>query len=151
MTASPSSSTLTLHRDVGWLMNRLSSVRADLLLDAVGELGQSPRSVAMLIALDELPPPVSQSDVAEALRLDPGFVAVVADRLSRDGLIERRPDPANRRRYVVELTERGRRTLTRTREITRPIDAAMRGSLSPEDGATLLALLRHVARDFGIV
>jgi DNA-binding MarR family transcriptional regulator len=53
----------------------------------------------------------STSDLATAERVRPQSMAQVVGELEADGLISRRPDPADGRRALLELTDRGRRTL----------------------------------------
>lgn len=49
---------------------------------------------------------MSAGDLAEASRLTTGAITAVIDRLERAGLARRVPDPADRRRVLVELTEK---------------------------------------------
>jgi DNA-binding MarR family transcriptional regulator len=48
-------------------------------------------------------PGVSQKEVADLLEVEPISVARLVDRLERSGLIERRPDPADRRIWRLHL------------------------------------------------
>jgi DNA-binding MarR family transcriptional regulator len=56
---------------------------------------------------------VTAGRLAEATGLTTGAITTVIDRLERSGFARRRPDPADRRRVLVELTpearDRGRR------------------------------------------
>src|ERR1700749_3793347 len=47
---------------------------------------------------------MSAGDLAEASRLTTGAITAVIDRLERAGLAQRVPDPADRRRVLVDLT-----------------------------------------------
>ena len=49
---------------------------------------------------------MSAGDLAEASRLSTGAITAVIDRLERAGLAHRVPDPADRRRVLVELTRK---------------------------------------------
>jgi DNA-binding MarR family transcriptional regulator len=49
-------------------------------------------------------PGLSQKEVADLLEVEPISVARLVDRLERNGLIERRPDPADRRIWRLHLT-----------------------------------------------
>jgi DNA-binding MarR family transcriptional regulator len=49
---------------------------------------------------------MSAGDLAEASRLTTGAITAVIDRLERAGLARRVPDPADRRRVLVEATEK---------------------------------------------
>ena len=49
--------------------------------------------------------PLAPTDLARLLGFTTGGVTTVLDRLERAGYIRRRPDPADRRRLVVQTTE----------------------------------------------
>ena len=57
----------------------------------------------------------SVSDLAQAERVRPQSMAQTVGDLEADGLVERRPDPGDRRRALVELTEAGRVALAADR------------------------------------
>jgi DNA-binding MarR family transcriptional regulator len=57
----------------------------------------------------------SVSDLAQSERVRPQSMAQTVGDLEADGLVQRRPDPADRRRALVELTEEGRITLAADR------------------------------------
>lgn len=49
--------------------------------------------------------PLAPTELARLLGFTTGGVTTVLDRLERAGYVRRRPDPADRRRQVVEITE----------------------------------------------
>jgi DNA-binding MarR family transcriptional regulator len=49
-------------------------------------------------------PGLSQKEIADLLEVEPISVGRLVDRLERNGLIERRPDPADRRIWRLNLT-----------------------------------------------
>lgn len=53
-------------------------------------------------------PGLSASQLAEMLHLDRGTISATLNRLEDRGLIERRPDPGDRRRITLGLTDAGR-------------------------------------------
>jgi DNA-binding MarR family transcriptional regulator len=53
----------------------------------------------------------STSDLAAAERVRPQSMAQTVSDLEAEGLIKRRPDPADARRALIELTDEGRETL----------------------------------------
>lgn len=59
--------------------------------------------------------PQSVSDLAHSERVRPQSMAQTVSELEQDGLVQRRPDPGDRRRALVEYTEDGRKTLTAER------------------------------------
>lgn len=151
MTVESQAQTLSVASEVGWLVNRLNSVRADLLREVMQPLGINARGSALLTAVAELPPPVSQQEISAALNLDQPSVASVADRLQDAGLISRRRDPRNRRRYAVELTDEGRQVLAQARVVGAAVEAEMRRGLDADEVMTLHALLTRLAVSHGIL
>lgn len=151
MASSSNGTTIPSNRgDIGWLINRLNSVRAEQLAEALGRFGLTPRSSAVLKAVNELPAPVSQQAIAWALYLDQASVAIVADKLDADGLIVRRRDQSNRRRYVVELTEEGQQLVEQIKEPSRSIEVDMSRGLDEKETVLLRELLQRVAAAHGI-
>jgi DNA-binding MarR family transcriptional regulator len=93
--------------------------------------------------------PRTVSDLAAAERMRPQSMAQAVGDLLADGLLERRPDPGDGRRVLLELSPTGREVLEaerRKREgwlaeaIDRELDAAERATLREA-----VALLRRLA------
>jgi DNA-binding MarR family transcriptional regulator len=95
--------------------------------------------------------PQTVSDLAAAERLRPQSMAQTVTELEGDGLVARRPDPGDRRRALVELTEEGRAVLTAERRRREGwLANAIAEDLSEEDQAVLdraVRLLRRLAED----
>src|SRR5919106_167162 len=53
----------------------------------------------------------SQQLFGQALMLDPNNCVILLNDLEQDGYVERRRDPADRRRHIVEMTPAGERAL----------------------------------------
>jgi DNA-binding MarR family transcriptional regulator len=78
------------------------------------EPGPPARHMTVLSRLDR-DGPASTSDLAAAERMRPQSMAQSVHDLEEDGLVSRRPDPADGRRAFVELTGAGRDLLLATR------------------------------------
>jgi DNA-binding MarR family transcriptional regulator len=91
----------------------------------------------------------STSDLAAAERMRPQSMAQIVTELESDGLLSRRPDPADGRRALLELTDRGRETLEAERRQREGwLIRAMAEGLSEEEQQTLaraVPLLRRLA------
>jgi DNA-binding MarR family transcriptional regulator len=91
----------------------------------------------------------SVSDLASAERMRPQSMAQTVRELERAGLVSRRPDPDDRRRWFVELTPEGREQLLATRALREGwLTDALERELDPSERALLadaLALLGRVA------
>jgi DNA-binding MarR family transcriptional regulator len=89
------------------------------------------------------------SALAAGERVRPQSMAQTLGELEAAGLIGRRADPADRRRVLIELTERGRERVLEERGRREGwLAAAITAELSPEEQRTLLAavpLLRRLS------
>src|SRR5512140_2316778 len=81
-------------------------------------------------------PGISAGEIAEILHLHPSTLTGVLRRLEDRGLLARRPDPADRRRALLQLTARGR-GLDRLRDGT--VEASVRRALKRLSPATVRA------------
>jgi DNA-binding MarR family transcriptional regulator len=93
--------------------------------------------------------PQSVSDLAASERMRQQSMAQTVSDLEADGLVERRPDPQDRRRALVSLTEQGIATLQAERRQREGwLARAITDDLSPEEQAVLrdaVELLRRLA------
>jgi DNA-binding MarR family transcriptional regulator len=75
-----------------------------------------PVSQAVVLSRLEREGPLSVSELATAERVRPQSMAQTVTDLESEGLVERRPDPDDRRRAPVQLTGAGLRALHASRE-----------------------------------
>jgi DNA-binding MarR family transcriptional regulator len=87
----------------------------------------------------------SQGELADALGIDYSNLAGVTQQLYERGLIERHRDPADRRRYVVQLTTDGRRLLADADNAILAGEEGMLSSLEDGERDQLWELLRRMA------
>jgi DNA-binding MarR family transcriptional regulator len=98
---------------MGFSVQRLHELLMELVraIEAIQLAGPGePVTLSQLLALHELDGdrPLSQRDLAERLRLEKSSVSRLAADLEQKGFLVRERDPANRRFYVLRLTDRGR-------------------------------------------
>ena len=99
----------------------------------------------MLALLDE-EPVETQAMIADALGYDRSHLVGVLDDLEARELIERRRDPADRRRHLVTLTPAGKEAVERLRTVSKQVDNEFFEPLSAQERKELFALLSRVAR-----
>lgn len=88
----------------------------------------------------------AQLDLSQSLLLDKGNLCGILNRLAEDGLVERRPDPVDRRYNRVYLTTRGREVLaTVIPEIDMVLEGAF-GAFGPEEQDGLRRALGRLDR-----
>ena len=121
---------------LGRLIRRLRAERRGLTLGQVTVLGRLDREG-----------PAGTSDLAAGERVRPQSMAATVAALAAAGLVERRPDPVDRRRILIALTAHGRETLAADR---RRRDAwlaeALRNDLTERERAILAEAATLLAR-----
>ncbi|MBT2413347.1 MarR family transcriptional regulator [Streptomyces sp. ISL-12] len=98
-----------------------------------------------LLSLEPLP----MRRLARKLRCEPSNVTGIVDRLEARGLVERRPDPGDRRVKVAAATEEGLRVSRSLRESLRFAREPLAGLAEGERLALRDALRRMVGEDEG--
>jgi DNA-binding MarR family transcriptional regulator len=101
--------------------------------------------VALLARLAERGP-ASQRELGRRLRKDPADMVRLLDGAEGSGLIQRAPDPADRRRRVVSITAEGESVLRAALEIARSVEEELLAPLSAAERRTLHALLERLSR-----
>ncbi|MFI1247962.1 MarR family winged helix-turn-helix transcriptional regulator [Streptomyces anulatus] len=97
-----------------------------------------------LLSLEPLP----MRKIALRLKCEPSNVTGIIDRLETRELVERRPDPSDRRIKLAAATEKGRRT---ARELRDALDFAREplAALSDAERTVLRDLLRRMLGEAG--
>ena len=122
---------LEVHRRLGYLVKHTFVLLEELNDRALAPFDLTGRELSLLMTLADLGSP-SQQEAAEALHIDRTTMVAYVDLLESKGLVARRPDPSDRRRNVVEVTDEGQRTLGLARQAS---DAAERELLAPLSAA----------------
>jgi len=88
------------------------------------------------------------ADIAAAFAIGVGTTSKIADRLEREGLLERRPNPANRRSSLLALTPEGETAVSRVEPAWRAaIREFLGGSLTDSGLAALAPALSALRSD----
>jgi DNA-binding MarR family transcriptional regulator len=128
---------------IGYNMKRaLTVVQADLA-QVLAEFGLRAVSYSALLVIVRTPG-ISQSDLADALRIEKSNLVQLIDELANRGLVTREPVPGDRRRHALIPAEAG---IALAEAATRAVQAhedRVFGELSMLERATLVQLLRRV-------
>ena len=106
-----------------------------------------PLSHGIVLARLDREGPQTASELAQAERVRPQSMAQTLAELEAAGLIERRPDPGDRRSSQIELTKEGRDRVLEGRGRREDwLAAAIAAELSPDEQRTLLAAVPLLQR-----
>ncbi|GIH46052.1 DNA-binding transcriptional regulator, MarR family [Microbispora rosea] len=105
------------------------------------EHGLSMWAYAVLLRLDERPVR-TQAALAESIGADKTRIISVLDELQRRGLIERSPDPADRRVRLLSITPEGRRLRDAAQAGIRRMEERLLSRLPDDDKEAFVRVLR---------
>ena len=126
-----------------WLLSRANARAQGLLADAFGAEGVRGYHFRLLAALDQYGPS-SQADLGRHTGIDRSDVVAALNELVERGLAQRQPDPSDRRRNVISLTERGADTLERLDAVLDDVQEAVLAPLTSGERTTLVRLLARL-------
>jgi DNA-binding MarR family transcriptional regulator len=92
----------------------------------------------------------SQQAIGEAIQIPPSRMVALVDELEDRGLVERRPDPGDRRVRALYLTRKGRTSLIRGRELAAAHEEELTRGMNAADRARLIKLLQKMVDDQAI-
>ncbi|WP_373305115.1 MarR family winged helix-turn-helix transcriptional regulator [Streptomyces lucensis] len=127
----------------------LGAMASDLFAARVEAHGLKPKHVGLMVVL-ETGRASSQLEIARVMGVAPSLVVALADHLEKLGAIQRVRDPADRRRQVLTLTERGRELLATCAELAESADAEFAADLTVTESVVLTRLLDRLAARQGL-
>jgi DNA-binding MarR family transcriptional regulator len=88
--------------------------------------------------------PLTPTELARRQMMTSGGMTAALDRLERRGLIERVPNPADRRGSLVRLTDEGREAIEAAVDLQADVERRLVEALSPAEVDQLVDLLRRL-------
>lgn len=104
-------------------------------------LGLTPAAARALRTLGAADGPMRMVDLADRMHVVPRTVTTLVDTLEADELLERRPDPTDRRSTLVHLTDRGQRRLAEMAEARRTAAGELLSALTDDEQLQMRRLL----------
>ncbi|HEX6870230.1 MAG TPA: MarR family winged helix-turn-helix transcriptional regulator [Micromonosporaceae bacterium] len=136
---------MATENDLGWALGAVFRSYVRAANDAVAQLPGGPRGYQVLsAAVHDVPR--TQLALAQHLGVDRTVMTYLLDDLVDAGMVERQPDPTDRRARRVVATKRGRAELRRLERRLRLVEDAVLAPLAPGDQQTLRSLLCQVAQ-----
>ena len=129
----------------GFLMNWVGARSRAKFANALGErTGLHPREFGVLNML-ALNPGITQHEIGTGAGVDPSTMVATLDSLEERGLAERRPNPADRRKRSVYLTEAGKEALREGLKVGQAVGREVFAPLTAEERKQLHSLLRKLS------
>jgi DNA-binding MarR family transcriptional regulator len=132
-----------LEDQVGHLMRRAHQRHTAIFQDGIEALQLTPTQFAALVKIRDLGE-VSQNQLGRLTAMDPATIQGVIQRLDARKLINRQPDPKDRRCTVLKLTGEGSALIAEAIDCARKITEATLAPLSASERQAFLALLRKL-------
>jgi DNA-binding MarR family transcriptional regulator len=133
-----------LDQDLGWLLGQVQHGYMAAALAAVNGLPGGLKALYVLGAAAE-GDARNQIEVARRFGIDRTMMVRLVDELERAGLVERRPDPADRRARIITATAQGVATHGAVQERLNMVADHVLAPLSPAERTTFADLLRRIA------
>jgi DNA-binding MarR family transcriptional regulator len=141
----PSADCCTLRNDLGWALGALTRSYAKAVAATFTDVPGGPRGYQVLAAAAR-EEPGSQLALAQHLGVDRTVMTYLLDSLAEAGLVERHPDPADRRARRIVATARGRAVLDELGGQLRAAEDQLLAGLDDDtDRQAFRALLQRVA------
>ncbi|MFC5676670.1 MarR family winged helix-turn-helix transcriptional regulator [Aeromicrobium endophyticum] len=146
MTDTTSERSLAPEADLGQALASLLRRYLDGAREATDELPGGPRGYQVLVNATASTCS-NQATLAQQLGIDRTVMTYLVDDLEKAGLVERRPDPADRRARQVLRTTAGETALAEAGRRIRAVEDHVLGGLAATDAQTFRRLLAAAAVD----
>ena len=130
-------------KNMGFVVNKVGEKINAQIESVTLPLGLNVRQFGLLILLQG-EGPQSQVVISQRVGLDRTSVMRTVDLLESRGLVRRDPDPSDRRKHSVVLTDAGDKLLTQTLAKVRQAEDEVTKVLSEHEQKQLLSLLKRI-------
>jgi DNA-binding MarR family transcriptional regulator len=135
---------------LGFLLSQTGYVAAQRFHKTMAPLGLEPRHFFVLRVVSQQEGR-SQQSLGELLRIPASRMVGLIDVLEQHGLVERRPNPSDRRARALYVTDEGRRMLGRAMGTAMQHERTLGTTLAPEERRQLIALLQKIAAEMDLL
>lgn len=138
----PNPETAHLLRDLTRDLLHTGRLWRKMAREAAAKHGVSEAASAPLLWIERLGDNIRQNALAEAVGIEGASLVRLIDELENSGLVNRQPDPTDRRANSISLTPRGKETVL---EVNADVQALRRQVFAGLTGADLEATMRVFA------
>jgi DNA-binding MarR family transcriptional regulator len=132
-----------------FLLAQVGAHAASRFAKRLVKLKLAPRHAGILRILNSSPA-ITQQRLATTLGMVPSQLVAIVDEMEGLGLIERRENPDDRRRYALHITAKGRSTLEMIGRVSREHSQELLAAISEDEQRQLGILLQRIADQQGL-
>jgi DNA-binding MarR family transcriptional regulator len=132
-----------LQAQPSWLINQAALLATRLVSEGLAGAHARRHHYSLLAALAE-GGPVSQATLSRRTTIDRSDMVATINELAEQGLVERSPDPDDRRRNVITTTPAGRRQLRKLDRLLARVQDELLAPLSASERRQLVRLLTRI-------
>ena len=133
-----------LDGSLSWLLGEAARANLFAMRAVLGDIPHGPRGFEALCGAAHSSAR-NQAELAKQLGVDRTVMVYLIDDLEKAGLVERTPDPNDRRSKLVRATPEGVKRLCELQKVTAAAEAELLSDLSPAEAELLRSLLQRVA------
>ena len=142
------------HKDIekghpAFLLAQLGAHAASMFAERLAALELTPPDTGILRLL-RVAAGISQQELSTKLQIHPSRLVAILDNLEKRKLVERKPNPSDRRLYSLHLTKNGGEILEQIGSVAREHQDALLAALNAEERQQLTALLHRIADQQGL-
>ena len=138
------------HREMSWELAETSRMLRRGFDRRAASLGTTSAQWRVMFRLGR-EPGLKQVELAERLDVEPITAGRIIDRLQESGLVERRPDPVDRRAWRLFLTSRAASVIERLKLVAEDILSAALEGVSPEELAAFRSTLGRIRANMSLI
>ena len=132
-----------------FLLAQVGAYAATRFAERLSSLNLTPPDAGILRLLRKAAG-ISQQELSARLRIHPSRLVAILDNLEQRKLVERKPNPQDRRLYSLHLTKDGTEILERIGKVAREHQDALLSTLSVDERGKLTELLHRIADAQGL-
>ena len=132
-----------------FLLAQVGAHAAMKFAERLKKLKLAPQHAGILRIL-AMTPAITQQSLAKTLGIVPSRLVALIDEMESAGLVERRANRDDRRRYELHLTEKGRAMLENIGRVAREHSQELLSALSAEEQRQMANMLQRIADEQGL-
>jgi DNA-binding MarR family transcriptional regulator len=128
------------------LLNKAADRTRILFNERLAALGIKSKHYGILFLLAQQGP-LSQVELAQQIEVDRAMMVQFIDHLEQMQLVERAPNPKDRRSHAITLTPKGQQTLQEALELAKNVEEEILSPLSAEERQQFHGLLMRLLQE----